>query len=36
MLYATAVDAAELDAVLATLTALPGVLQAFWNATLED
>ena len=36
VLYATAVDAAELDAVLATLAALPGVLQAFWNATLED
>jgi len=36
VLYATAVDAAELDAVLATLAGLPGVLQAFWNATLED
>jgi len=36
VLYATAVDAAELDAVLATLASLPGVLQAFWNATLED
>lgn len=36
MLYATAVDADELDAVLATLSATPGVLQGFWNATMED
>jgi putative Mg2+ transporter-C (MgtC) family protein len=36
VLYATAVDADELDAVLAALSALPGVLQGFWNATLED
>jgi putative Mg2+ transporter-C (MgtC) family protein len=36
VLYATAVDANELDAVLSTLSALPGVLQGFWNATLED
>ncbi|WP_457319299.1 MgtC/SapB family protein [Stenotrophomonas sp. P5_B8] len=36
VLYATAVDADELDAVLATLSTTPGVLQGFWNATLED
>ncbi|HCV96633.1 MAG TPA: methyltransferase [Stenotrophomonas sp.] len=36
VLYATAVDADELDAVLAALAAREDVLQAFWNATLED
>lgn len=36
VLYATAVDADELDAVLATLSGQPGVLQGFWNATMED
>ena len=36
VLYATAVDADELDSVLATLSTTPGVLQGFWNATLED
>ncbi|WP_312236389.1 MgtC/SapB family protein [Stenotrophomonas sp.] len=36
VLYATAVDADELDAVLAALSGMPGVLQAFWNAALED
>jgi len=36
VLYATSVDADELDAVLAALSGTPGVLQGFWNATLED
>lgn len=36
VLYATAVDADELDEVLETLSATPGVLQGFWNASLED
>ncbi len=36
VLYATAVDADELDAVLARLSATPGVVHGFWNATLED
>lgn len=36
VLYATSVDADELDAVLATLSGTPGVLQGLWNATLED
>ena len=35
VLYATTVDAGELDAVLATLATTPGVLQGFWNASLE-
>ena len=36
VLYATAVDAGELDAVLATLAGTEGVLQGFWNASLEE
>lgn len=36
VLYATSVDATELDAVLGHLSATPGVLQGFWNATMED
>ncbi len=36
VLYATAVAADELDAVMATLSATDGVLQAFWNATLDE
>ena len=36
VLYATTVDAGELDAVLATLATTPGVLQGFWNASLEE
>ncbi|WMJ69296.1 MgtC/SapB family protein [Stenotrophomonas sp. 24(2023)] len=35
-LYATSVDADELDAVLATLSATPGVLQGYWNASMDD
>lgn len=34
-LYATAVDAEELDRVMAQLEVQPGVLQAFWNASSE-
>ncbi|WP_174208728.1 MULTISPECIES: MgtC/SapB family protein [unclassified Stenotrophomonas maltophilia group] len=36
VLYATSVDAAELDAVLENLAGTPGVLQGFWNASLEE
>jgi putative Mg2+ transporter-C (MgtC) family protein len=36
VLYATAVDAGELDAVLGTLATTPGVLQGFWNASLKS
>lgn len=36
VLYATAVEADELDAVMATLSGLPGVSQAFWNASAEE
>lgn len=35
-LYATAVEAAELDKVMAQLEGQSGVLQAFWNASAED
>ena len=35
-LYATAVDAEELDAVMGQLEKQPGVLQAFWNASTEE
>ncbi|MBN9574102.1 MAG: MgtC/SapB family protein [Alicycliphilus denitrificans] len=35
-LYATAVDGGELDQIMARLEAMPGVLQAFWNARAED
>lgn len=35
-LYATAVEASELDRVMAQLEAQPGVSQAFWNARSED
>lgn len=35
-LYATAVDADELDWVVAQLERHPGVLQAFWNARTEN
>lgn len=35
VLYATSVDAAELDAVLASLSTQRGVLQGYWNATVE-
>jgi len=35
-LYATAVEPAELDRVIADLEALDGVQQAFWNATAEE
>lgn len=35
-LYATAVEASELDRVMALLEAEPGVLQVFWNARAED
>jgi putative Mg2+ transporter-C (MgtC) family protein len=34
-LYATAVQAEELDRVMAQLERLPGVQQAFWNAGAE-
>ncbi|WP_027015243.1 MgtC/SapB family protein [Comamonas composti] len=36
MLYATSVDAAELDRVITSIEAVPGVLQAFWNAGTDD
>jgi len=36
ILYATAVDAAELDAVLGSLSRQRGVLQAYWNACAEE
>ncbi len=32
VLYATSVDAAELDGVVRRIEKLPGVLQAYWNA----
>ena len=35
-LYATAVDADELDRIAAELERQPGVSQAFWNASKED
>lgn len=35
-LYATAVEADELDAVMHAIEALPGVLQAFWNAGSDE
>jgi putative Mg2+ transporter-C (MgtC) family protein len=35
-LYATAVEAPELERVMTLLEAEPGVLQAFWNARSED
>ncbi|MDR0216351.1 MAG: MgtC/SapB family protein [Comamonas sp.] len=35
-LYATAVDADELDQIMTRLEAEAGVLQAFWNASAED
>ncbi|MBV8617929.1 MAG: MgtC/SapB family protein [Curvibacter sp.] len=35
-LYATAVDADELDRIAAELEKQPGVSQAFWNASNED
>lgn len=36
VLYATAVEADELDAVMTTISRLPGVSQAFWNASAEE
>jgi putative Mg2+ transporter-C (MgtC) family protein len=36
VLYATTADGDELDAVLAALSTTPGVLQGFWNASLEE
>lgn len=36
VLYATAVDSTELDQVMAALASTKGVLQSFWNATVED
>lgn len=35
VLYATSVDADELDAVVQRIEQLPGVLQAYWNADTE-
>ena len=35
-LYATAVDADELDKVMGRIEAIPGVVQAFWNPSSED
>ena len=35
-LYATAVDAEELDKVAALLEMQPGVLQAFWNSSSDE
>ena len=35
MLYATSVDAEELDGVVHRIEGLPGVLQAYWNAGTE-
>ncbi len=35
-LYATAVEASELDAVMSQLELLPSVSQAFWNARSEE
>ncbi|GAB2462615.1 MgtC/SapB family protein [Comamonas humi] len=35
-LYATAVEAPALDAIMERLMAEPGVQQAFWNASAED
>ncbi len=35
-LYATAVNAEEMDLVVTQLEALPGVFQAFWNSGMED
>ena len=35
-LYATAVDAEELDRVIVQVEARPGVQQAFWNASADD
>ena len=36
LLHTTAVDAEELDAVVKQIEQLPGVLQAFWNASNEE
>lgn len=36
VLYATAVDADELDQAMAVLEAQPGVVQAFWSSSTED
>lgn len=36
VLYATSVDPVELDQVMTTLLAAEGVLQSFWNSTVED
>ena len=36
VLHATAVDAEELDRVVAQIEALPGVLQSFWNPSTEE
>ncbi|MPM27909.1 hypothetical protein SDC9_74424 [bioreactor metagenome] len=36
VLHATAIDAEELDRVVAQIEALPGVLQAFWNPSTEE
>lgn len=36
VLHATAVDAAELDDVVAKIEALPGVFQSFWNPSTEE
>jgi putative Mg2+ transporter-C (MgtC) family protein len=36
ILYATAVNAHELDGVMTELEALPGVTQAFWNSSVEE
>ena len=35
-LYATAVDADELDRVIVQLETQPGVQQAFWNASSDE
>lgn len=36
VLYATTADGDALDAVLAALSTTPGVLQGFWNASLDE
>jgi putative Mg2+ transporter-C (MgtC) family protein len=35
-LYATAVDADELDKVAAQIESWDGVMQAFWNSSTEE
>lgn len=35
-LYATAVVPEQLDEVMSRLEAVPGVVQAFWNASAEE